>query len=313
VVVATCDRWDHLGQLLAALDAQEGAPPMEVIVIDDASVDTWLPTARAYPLTVLRQDTRRGPAAARNRGWRAARAPIVCFTDDDCRPEPGWLAALMTAMADTAAEVVQGRTIPDPDQSANRGPFSRTMNVPHEQGFYETCNIAYRRVLLQRLGGFDETFRYPYGEDTDLAWRSIETGARVTFADGAIVRHDVWPSDYPAHLRDMRRREGLVLLYRKHPNLRRHFGRRVFFREVHPPTVATVAALAILAARPHRPERWAAAAATALWYAWVCHLVRPNPARRWQWAVVVPLAFVADSYEVAVMARASLKYRTLLL
>ena len=319
VVVPTRDRRDRLARLLAALGDQEHAPPFEVIVVDDASVDdtdAWLRQRHADPfvLTVLRQPVRQGAAAARNRGWRVARAPIVCFTDDDCRPDPRWLSRLVGAFSQgSGMDLVQGRTIPDPDDASNRGPFSRTMVVTAEQGFYETCNVAYRRSVLEALGGFDESFRYPYGEDTDLAWRARRTGAKTTFVDDAVVRHAVWPSDYPAHLRDMPRREGLVLLYRKHPILRRHFGRRVLFREVHGPTLGALSAIAALALRPRAKARWVGLVVAGAWYAWVCHLVRPHPARRWQWVTVVPLAFLADTYEVAVMARASLRYRTLLL
>ncbi len=315
VVVATRDRPERLRRLLAALAAQLDPPPFEVVVVDDASAqpvpDPPLPSG--LDLTILRQPRRLGPAAARNRGWQAARAPIVAFTDDDCRPDPGWLRALVAPVVDGDADIAQGRTVPDPEERANRGPFGRTMHVPFEQGFYETCNIAYRRALLADLGGFDESFRHPYGEDTDLAWRAREAGARTAFVPDATVYHAVWPSDYRSHLRDMPRREGLVLLYRKHPRLRRHFGRRVFFREAHAPALAAVAAVAAVALRPRSPAARAGAAGAGLWYAWVCHLVRPNPPRRWQWAGVVPLALAADAYEVAVLAAASVRYRTLLL
>lgn len=187
------------------------------------------------------------------------------------------------------------------------------MDVPFEQGFYETCNIAYRRDVIERAGGFDEAFRFPYGEDTDLAWRAKEDGARTVFVADAVVRHDVWPSDYRAHLRDMRRREGVVLVFRKHPALRGHLGKGIFFRPIHPPALVAAGALVLLASRPRSPARAASATAASLWYAWVCRRFRPNPPRRRQWLVVVPLALGADLYEIAVMARASVRYRTVLL
>lgn len=317
VVVATHNRRDRLDRLVDALASQQEAPPFELVVVDDASTD-GTPAAvegRAedlpFPVSVLRQDRNGGPAQARNRGWRAARGDIVCFTDDDCVPQATWLARLVGGM--DGADVAQGRTIPSPDQRANRGPFSRSMDVPFEQGFYETCNIAYRRDDLERLGGFDEAFRFPYGEDTDLAWRAREAGARTTFVADAVVHHDVWPSDYPAHLRDMRRREGIVLAFRKHPHLRQHLGKGLFFRPIHPPALVAAGAITVFAIRPRSPARAAAAAGAALWYAWVCRRFRPNPPRRREWLEVVPLALVADLYEIAVMARASARYRTLLL
>src|SRR5205085_6868290 len=93
---------------------------------------------------------------ARNAGWRAARAPIVAFTDDDCVPQPGWLAALASGMTD--ADVVQGRTVLD--EAQRRGPFSPHVEVGGPSWIFQTCNIAYRRSILEAIGGFDERFRY---------------------------------------------------------------------------------------------------------------------------------------------------------
>ena len=102
VVAATHNRADRLAALLDALRAQTlGTERFDVVVVDDTSGDDTadvLAAAQArgdLALTVLRHATGRGPAAARNAGWRAARAPVIAFTDDDCRPSPsgcrrGW-------------------------------------------------------------------------------------------------------------------------------------------------------------------------------------------------------------------------------
>ena len=115
VVVATYARPQHLDRLLTALEAQEGAPPFEVVVVDDASpgdvadvVARHADGVAAVPIRYLRQPENRGPATARNRGWRATDAVIVAFTDDDCVPAPGWLAALAREV-DAGADLVQGR------------------------------------------------------------------------------------------------------------------------------------------------------------------------------------------------------------
>src|SRR2546430_13920788 len=99
VVVATHQRAHLLPRLIKALEDQEAAPAFEVIVVDDSSTDgTWdvlvglasSSTVRLRPLQTLRNS---GPAAARNLGWRSAAGRVVAFTDDDCVPRPGWLAA----------------------------------------------------------------------------------------------------------------------------------------------------------------------------------------------------------------------------
>ena len=79
-------------------------------------------------------------------------------------------------------------------------------------GWFETCNIAYPRALLERLGGFDEAFGFG-GEDTDLAWRAIEAGASPRFVDEARVWHAVMSARPPgrASRRDALERPAAVL------------------------------------------------------------------------------------------------------
>ena len=316
VVVPTRDGAARLPRLLAALDAQDLHDPYEVVVVDDGSRDTTpqvlaeLGPGLAVPLQVIRFPASRGPAAARNAGWRAASAPIIAFTDDDCAPEKGWLGALVAGL--DGADIAQGRTELDPDQDDNHGPFSHFVGVRRESGYYETCNIAYRRAALERVGGFDEGFRHPFGEDTDLAWRVKAAGGSTVFVPDAVVLHDVVPQTYQQHLRRLRRREGLVRALGNHPGLRGEVGLGLFLWPTHPPALAVAVTGAALAARPGLPTVAAALGAGA-WYAHVCRWNTPKPARRVQWAAVVPMRLAADLYEIAVLARASLRHRTVLL
>src|SRR4051812_19853042 len=104
VVVATHNRAELLARLTDALRAQSDVDAFEVIVVDDGSADATPDVLRrierSWPaLRTIRLDENRGPATARNAGWRAATAPIVAFTDDDCVPQAGWLAGLVDGFA----------------------------------------------------------------------------------------------------------------------------------------------------------------------------------------------------------------------
>jgi GT2 family glycosyltransferase len=320
VVVATYNRAALLERLLDALAAQEGVARFEVIVVSDASTDATADVlaARAatfpVPLLTMRQERNAGPAAARNRGWRTARAPIIAFTDDDCRPSPRWLASLLAASSPATA-LVQGRTLPDPDQLDRWGPFSRPFpTVVAEDGFYSTCNIAYRRDVLDALGGFDETFRFPCGEDTDLAWRARKAGYTTAFEGDALVHHEVWRSDWLNFMRSMRRSESLVLLVSIHPELRRHAGVKVFWRGVHLPVLLVVISALLVAVLPQVGPLWFMLGASSLKYWQEAKFLQPNTRRsQAQWAVAMPLLMLADLEEVVVMAWGSLRYRALLL
>ena len=321
VVVATHNRAARLPQLVDALAQQKGVT-FEAIVVDDASTDeTWeelqrLATHAPFPLRPLRLDRNGGPGPARNAGWRVATATLVAFTDDDCEPTAEWLAALVTAAA--GADVVQGATLPDPDHyNTRRGPFSYTLKITGPSPWFETCNMAYRRAWLEQLGGFDEGFRFAAGEDTDLGWRAREAGAQIAFASQAVVFHDVRPEGFLDRVRDARRWAGVPRLVRDHPQLRAHLPRRWFWKLSHPPALLAaaglVAALVLTASAPGRwPFALGLASAAVLPYGVFRVLVRRLPGRV-RSLPAIPLALVVDLAEIAVMARASWRYRTFVL
>jgi glycosyltransferase involved in cell wall biosynthesis len=316
VVVPTHNRAHLLGRLVEALEGNGAHVALELIVVDDASTDdTWtelrrLASMARIPLVPVRLETNSGPAAARNAGWRRARADLVAFTDDDCVPQPGWLQALLGRLGE--ADMVQGRTVGDPAKTEGRGPFSRTQWVHSEAGFYETCNMVYRRKLLEDLGGFDEGFRRPYGEDTDLAWRAKERGARSAFEAEALVYHEVSPSRYLDYLRDKRRRAGMARVVRRHGGIRRALYKRWFLPN-HPPALLAAGGLGLVAGRPSSARRWAMAAVLAGPYVRYRLVSDRLPCRRRNLVPVIALALVADLAEVGVLAVASAMNRTLIL
>lgn len=319
VVIPTYNRVGRLPRLIEALESQRFTEPFEAVVVDDASSDGTAAAVRdlaaktSFPVVYLRQSVNRGPAAARNRGWRAGQGPLVCFTDDDCLPTSAWLAEMSRALS--AADVVQGRTLPDPADEHNRGPFSHTLRVESEVGYYETANMGYRRALLERLGGFDETFRFAYGEDCELAWRAKMGGATTAFCESALVYHAITPSKWSAALLNTRRREGIVQVFRNHPELRRHLEKQgILYRPIHGPAIAALASMLALVVVPKSRVARAASVAATGWYASRCRLTYSRPALgRLGWVGAVPAALIVDLAEVAVLAQASVRYRTLVL
>lgn len=313
VAIATRNRADRLAGLLAALSAQTmPADQFDVVIVDDASTDDTasvlaeLARSTTLPLLVVTNERQLGPAASRNVAWRAAGAPVVAFTDDDCLPEPEWLAAGTRAMADGAAVVV-GRTAPRPDQRALLGqPFARTVDVSSLR-FFESCNVFYRRAELEAVGGFDDAYAFPAGEDTDLGLRVIERDAVATFAPDAVVHHDVRVLGWAGALRDTARWVDVPRVFGRHPEARETLlHRRVFWKESHPGALLAVAGLVL--AHRHR-------AALVLVVPWMRHRTRvapvcEGPRRRW---ALLPAAFTVDLAEVAVMARGSIRHRALVL
>jgi glycosyltransferase involved in cell wall biosynthesis len=316
VVAATYNRAERLAALLDALRAQTFRD-FDVVIVDDASADETigvLAEARArgdLALTVLRHETGRGPAVARNAGWRAASAPVIAFTDDDCRPSPGWLAAGVAAMAATAngtrEAIVQGLTEPDPLEADRLGPFTRSLNVRELDHWYATANMFYSRATLERLGGFDETtFSRPGGEDTDLAWRAIGDGVPTAFSPEARVWHAVHELGPVKRLRFATRWDETMAVFGRYPELRRQtLIRGLFWKESHYHLARTIAGLLL-------PGRLRLVGA---YFAWRYALLLW---RRAHWhgdgkgggPLLVPYYLAENIIELATAARGAARYRT---
>ena len=196
VVVPTYRRAQSLPALVAAFEAQTvPAEDFEVIVADDASPDETAAVledlaARArITVRIVHNERNGGPASARNLGWRAATAPIVAFTDDDCLPSPQWLESGLGAFGSDTVGIVQGRTLPDP--AARDDAWAKTLRIERFSNLYESCNIFYAREILEAVGGFDESIRVPFGEDTALGWEARRRGAQTAFTPDAIIYHSV--------------------------------------------------------------------------------------------------------------------------
>jgi glycosyltransferase involved in cell wall biosynthesis len=242
VVVSTYNRPAQLADLLASLEAQSlAAEEFEVVIVDNGSSSdaTGRVLADAQRRAVLRLRTvrheqTRGPAGGRNAGWRLASAPLVAFTDDDCRPSPGWLAAALAAADGHPGSIIQGPTRPDPAEAAGDSLFSHSVTIERLGPQFETCNIVYPRTVLEALGGFDESFGVrPAGEDTDLAWRAIEAGVPVSWAADALVLHDVVAVGARGRLRIAARWGDGMRVFAAHPRARAMLYRGVFWNVWH--------------------------------------------------------------------------------
>ena len=223
VVVPVRDGAGHLPALLDGLDRQElDAAAFEVLVVDDGSTDGtaalvegW--AARDPERRRLLRTTGVGPAAARNVGVAQSRGDWVAFTDGDVVPDPGWLAELAAACADPTVEAIEGRIeVAAADRDAADAFDHVVANTTG--GLYMTANMAYRRSLLDRLGGFDERFTDPFLEDSDLAFRALDEGVSIPFLAPAVVYHPVRRSTPAAALRGARRARWLAPFAAKHPD-----------------------------------------------------------------------------------------------
>jgi GT2 family glycosyltransferase len=301
VVVPTVDRVVLLERTLRGLAAQDVADFEAIVVHDgDPGVRALLAEWRdRLPLHAL-EIPERGAVPKRNTGWRAAAAPLIAFTDDDCEPAPGWLKAVLAAFDEddddnANLDLVQGRVDEHPEDAGVAGLFKRTITVHEHYEGYPNANLVYRRRALERVGGFDAAY-WGAGEDSDLAHRVIESGGAVRYVDDALVWHAVRAVDFVSHMKSLPRWANAPLTMKRHPQLRPLVHHRIFWKPTH--TTGALALLGLVLA----PFNWRGLA-----------LVAPHFVRRIRTAgprAGVQLA-VADVAEVAVTVAGSIRYRTL--
>jgi histidinol-phosphate phosphatase family protein len=216
IVIPTIGR-ESLRVLLQALAAQTVAPGRIVLVDDRPAPDGRLPIPPGSPLdlTVVAGGGR-GPAAARNAGWRRTRSEWVAFLDDDVVPPPDWFSALLADLAEAGPGVAasQGRIrVPLP---AGRRPTDWERNVAGlERARWATADMAYRRAALDDTGGFDERFPRAYREDADLGLRVVRAGGRIVTGRRQIS-HPVRPADRWVSVRLQRGNADDVLMRARH-------------------------------------------------------------------------------------------------
>jgi GT2 family glycosyltransferase len=315
VAVASRDRPLRLRWLLNALAEQTfPAERFEVIVAHDPSSPETERLLRTHPLRSsgqLRQVTfpvaSTFPGGGRNAAWRAGQAPLTLFTDDDCRPAEDWVERAVAAANRHPGAIVQGMTLPDPDESATlRGaPWVRTQHVAPPTPWAEACNIVYPTSLLQRVGGFSEEMRV--GEDADLALRAQRVGARLIAAPEMLVYHAVEERFLPGTLRALGRWRDLALLIKRHPRLRGNLCGGLWWKPEH--AALSAAAVGAAVGRRHR-------AGLALAVPWVALTLRQRgyrPRAILRSLSEVPGRAAIDATEMLVLAQGSVRYRTLLL
>jgi glycosyltransferase involved in cell wall biosynthesis len=189
VVVPVLNGMPWVEHQLRALAAQQLAVDWEVVVADNGSDDgtrscvmRW--SERNSRIHLVDASARRGEAAARNIGVRAARGRFLAFCDADDVVRPGWLASMSAALADT--DLVAGVF----DFSAlDGGPKSVPVPAATRQlGFLPFAlgaNLAVRREAFEAVHGCCEEIQI--GPDVDLCWRIQLAGYRFSITADAVV------------------------------------------------------------------------------------------------------------------------------
>lgn len=204
IIIPTYNRPERLAACLEAITQLDyPAERFEVIVVDDGSPSPLDKIVAQFSNVKLFVQKNSGPAKARNRGAREASGDYLAFTDDDCRPTPGWLKELEAASRSLPSDTaIGGRTInaldSDPYAAASQLLVDYLYEYQQQRStddgrpngaFFTSNNVLFRREMFLRIGGFSDKFRNAAGEDRELCNRWVAQGGTLEYAPAAVVLH----------------------------------------------------------------------------------------------------------------------------
>lgn len=230
VVIPTYRRPLLLMECLKALARQHfDHSEFEVLVISDGPdkltqkvVASWEHTG-LMDVTYFPLDHHKGPAAARNAGWKMASGELIAFTDDDCVPDEFWLDSLWAAHELYPQTAFAGKLI----VPVSEHPTDYEWNTAQlEKADFVTANCAIPRQLLEKVGGFDERFSMAWREDSDLAFSLMQHHVTVIALPYAMVVHPVRKAEWGVSMKEQKKTMFNALLMRKFPDYYRRYIRQ---------------------------------------------------------------------------------------
>jgi GT2 family glycosyltransferase len=197
-LVCTRDRPHLLDDCLASIAAaMHGGDELIVVAFGDGSAAD-LVAGLAVEATFIEAE-RGGKSRQLNTGLRAARHEIVVMTDDDCRVDESWLAAMAGPFADPRVGAVFGTVA---GLSGVRGAANDVVPAgappPVTWQYANGAAMAVRRAAMFAIGGFDERLGPGaplHGEEHDVVLRLMEAGWDIRIADAPVVEHLEWRTD----------------------------------------------------------------------------------------------------------------------
>jgi GT2 family glycosyltransferase len=194
VVVCAYNAERTMEPCLASLE-RLNYPDYEVIVVNDGSKDRTLEISQKFGYCRIISQENKGLSVARNVGAEAATGEIVAYTDSDCVADADWLTYLVAKMESSDLVACGGPNFPPPEDAlvpaavaVSPGGPTHVLLADDVAEHIAGCNMAFRREVLQKLGGFDPVYRAA-GDDVDICWRLQDAGYTIGFSPAAVVWH----------------------------------------------------------------------------------------------------------------------------
>jgi len=208
VPVMNCEK--TISKTLDSLLAQN-YENFEIIVVDDSSTDKTREIVKKFiskskKIKLIENRKNLGPAATRNRGIRESRGEIIFFTDADCSVPQNWIERLLEEYNDKTIAGVGGYLKPKENNWIAKielfqnkfllGIKNKKIVGKSKVPMGYTNNVSYRKEVLDKVGGFDESFPFPAGEDVDLKRRVCNRGYYVVYLPLPVLHLEEYDLDY---------------------------------------------------------------------------------------------------------------------
>jgi len=204
LVMCTRNRAASLPQCLQALSRLRADIPYELVLVDNGSSDGTAKILGEFAnqhktQVVFVSEPCAGVSRARNAGINAATGDLIVFTDDDCYPAEDFIEAVTQCFQDAGVGFVGGRILLfDPaDLPITIQPLNQAVALSAgtymQPGLIHGANFAFRREVLDRIGGFDPQLgagtRLMGAEDADILQRALSAGFRGLYSPAPLVLH----------------------------------------------------------------------------------------------------------------------------
>jgi GT2 family glycosyltransferase len=185
----------------------------EIIVVEDPPFDRSESLIKAFEderIMYVRNWTRLGISGSRNKCIELANGEYIFWTDGDCTVSHDWIKQGLESLHDLDCIGVEGKTYYVSEEYEPT--FSDGVIENKNGGQFMTCNIAYKKSVLQKIGGFDDS--YSYLEDRDLAAKAMKHG-KIYFNPNMVVHHQKITLRPARFVKTGERTRNRVFLYKK--------------------------------------------------------------------------------------------------
>jgi glycosyltransferase involved in cell wall biosynthesis len=203
LIVCTRNRSGKLEAFFDAVSRVRARAPWELVMVDNGSTDDTLQrltelARRLDVRTTIVSEPRQGLGRARNAGLQAARGALLAFTDDDCYPAADYVDRVVDTFGDPARDYIGGRILlhDSDDHPITIRVDSTPILIPARSviptGLVQGANMAFRRHVLDRIGGFDAALGpgTPFcNDDVDAVARASAAGFSGSYVPEPVVHH----------------------------------------------------------------------------------------------------------------------------